>query len=147
MKIAIVYSSVTGNTEELAKLLEVRLRSLGDVSCVCIKDFPLSDLSQYDGLIIGTYTLGDGEVPFEMVPLLQEFLQSPREHLVTGIFGTGDSFYPKYCGAVDVFRDVLKETSNLAVTLKVELMPQLEDLIRCDKFVEKFAERLRLPVC
>jgi flavodoxin I len=56
--------------------------------------------------------------------------------MTTAVFGTGDSCYPMFCGAVDQFRDMLYVHTNLAATLKVELRPQERDFQRCEKFVE-----------
>ncbi|MDF1507393.1 flavodoxin domain-containing protein [Robertmurraya sp. DFI.2.37] len=146
MKLAIVYSSISGNTEELARIIMEQFKQKGlDISCYRVEDFPLHSLLTFDGLLIGTYTWGDGEVPLEMVPLQAQLESGSWEHLVTGVFGTGDSFYPKFCGAVNAFRDSLKERTNLAVTLKVELLPQDVDMGRIATFVERIIERMSVP--
>lgn len=147
MKMAIVYSSVTGNTEELAELLRSRFTSIASDIFYCrVNDFQMEEISRLDGLIIGTYTWGDGEIPIEMLPLVQELSRTKRRQLVTGIFGTGDSFYPKYCGAVDNISTILNQTTNLADTLKIELSPQMEDLAFCDKFVERILRTMSIMV-
>ncbi|WP_019153289.1 flavodoxin domain-containing protein [Robertmurraya massiliosenegalensis] len=147
MKLAIVYSSISGNTEELAQLLLEHFKRKGlDVNCYRVEEFPIHSILNFDGLLIGTYTWGDGEVPLEMLPLLHELAGNSRKNLVTGVFGTGDRFYPKFCGAVDAFRDSLKYTTNLAVTLKIELSPQNVDMEKIGVFVERIVERLGVPV-
>ncbi|WP_406580540.1 flavodoxin domain-containing protein [Bacillus salipaludis] len=147
MKLAIVYTSKTGHTEELAhcirdlfyeKKIEVRLFQ--------IEQFPLQDLSAFDGVIIGTYTWGDGEIPGEMLALYQAFEAADVKHVVTGVIGTGDSFYPHFCGAVDAFRDMLYVHSRLAVTLKVEVALQATDFARCQKFAGVFWNKLENSV-
>ncbi|NRD78162.1 flavodoxin domain-containing protein [Bacillus sp. BRMEA1] len=144
MKIAIVYSSKTGNTEELVNIL-CQLFLLHDKKpdVYKIEDFPLQSLQTYDGIIIGTYTWGDGDIPVEMLPLYEAFEHQDVKRIITGVFGTGDRFYPNFCGAVDEFRDMLFVRTNLAVTLKVELAPQSSDIKNCGKFVELFLTRLR----
>ncbi|MGG0719136.1 flavodoxin domain-containing protein [Robertmurraya massiliosenegalensis] len=147
MKLAIVYSSITGNTEELAYLMLEHFKRSGlDIKCYRVEDFPLDNISSFDGLLIGTYTWGDGEVPLEMLPLQHELARDSRGNLVTGVFGTGDSFYPKFCGAVDAFRDSLRDTTNLAVTLKIELLPQNVDMGKIEAFIERIVKRLKVPV-
>lgn len=144
MNLAIIYTSVTGNTKELAAILGGFIKGFGvDVQMFSIKEFPLRQLGQYDAVVIGTYTWGNGEIPEEMLPLHWAFENQETETIVTGVFGTGDQFYPHYCGAVDKFRDMLFVQSELAVTLKVELTPQLQDLKRCRKFAEIVVSRLR----
>lgn len=130
MKLAIVYASVTGNTEELADVLCGCFRNQGmETDCYPIEDFSLNSISDYDSLVIGTYTWGDGDVPEELLPLQQELLRCPQ--LVTGIFGTGDRFYPKFCGAVDVLHEIFLD----AVPLKIELSPQSIDMSQIENFV------------
>ncbi len=99
-------------------------------------------LKAYDIVAVGTYSWDNGDLPIEMEDLFEAFEEEHVPHLTTGVFGTGDSFYPYYCGAVDLFRDMLYVHTNLAVTLKVELMPQDDDLNRCDKFCDRLAREL-----
>lgn len=130
MKLAIVYASITGNTEELAEILCGCFRNQGmETDCYSLEDFSLSSISDYDSFVIGTYTWGDGDVPDEFLPLQQELLRSPQR--VRGIFGTGDSFYPKFCGAVDLLHEIFLD----AVPLKIELSPQSIDMSHIENFV------------
>ncbi len=144
MKIAIIYSSKTGNTEELVKILyTLFLKHVSTVELYRITEFPFGQLGVYDAIVIGTYTWGDGELPPEMEPLYQAFETMDGKQIITGVVGTGDSFYPNFCGAVDRFRDMLHVHTNLTVTLKIELSPQISDLERCKWFVEIFMKKCR----
>jgi flavodoxin I len=143
VKIAVVYTSKTGNTEELIQILfQLFLNKNSDVALYRIEQFPLKELSQFDGIVLGTYTWGDGEIPCEMMDLYREFEIQNVRHIITGVVGTGDSGYPKFCGAVDGFRDMLYVQTKLAVTLKVELSPQRQDIERCKRFVGIFMDKL-----
>lgn len=147
MSLAIVYSSKTGNTEELVKeLYRLFLLNNVKVDLFRVDEFNLDSLQNYEAVIIGTYTWGAGEVPTEMLPLYQAFETQNVKHMITGVVGTGDRFYAHFCGAVDEFRDMLYVKTNLAVTLKVELSPQGKDLEKCQKFVELFLIRVRSQV-
>ncbi|MEH7417944.1 flavodoxin domain-containing protein [Neobacillus drentensis] len=142
MKIAIVYSSVTGNTKELAEVIYRNFLGYSvDVMIYKVEEFPLAYLWIYDAIAIGTYTWGDGEIPKEMWKLYQAIEYLVNKDLVTAVFGTGDTFYPTYCGAVNQFRDMLYVHTNLAATLKVELLPQIQDFERSQKFVESIIKR------
>ncbi|MGG5255311.1 flavodoxin domain-containing protein [Neobacillus sp. SM06] len=142
MKIAFIYTSKTGNTEELVKILHKLFRKQAStVDLYRITDFPLGQLSKYDAIVVGTYTWGDGELPPEMEPLYEAFESVNRKQIITGVVGTGDRFYPNFCGAVDAFRDMLYVHTDLTVTLKVELRPQTIDLNRCKRFVELFMKK------
>jgi flavodoxin I len=134
--VAIVYASVSGNTKELAEeLYQILLTKSVELSFYRIEEFSVSDLYHYDAIAIGTYTWGNGDIPKEMRQLYQAFESISRD-MTTAVFGTGDSCYPMFCGAVDQFRDMLYVHTNLAATLKVELRPQERDFQRCEKFVE-----------
>ena len=144
MKMAVVYSSRTGNTEELVQYLyELFLSHFVKVELYTVEQFRLDRLAEYDAVVIGTYTWGDGEIPPEMLSLYEAFESRKVKHIITGVVGTGDRFYPHFCGAVDEFRDMLFVRTELAVTLKVELSPQQIDRDRCAKFVELILERMK----
>ncbi|OCA85797.1 flavodoxin [Bacillus sp. FJAT-27225] len=144
-KSAIIFSSVTGNTRELIEIINSEFHRYAIFPAIYPADiFPLQDLKKFDAIIVGTYTWGNGNIPKEMVPIFQAFEQQDVKNTVTGVVGTGDSFYPYFCGAVDEFRDMLFLHSTLAVTLKVELRPQEKDLTRCKRFVEAIVKRLEL---
>lgn len=100
-----------------------------------VEEFPLSELSSWDALLIGTYTWGSGEIPEEMQSLYEAIEAAYPKQLQTAVFGTGDSFFAEFCGAVDRFRDMLYVKTQLIATLKVELMPQPTDAVRCEKMV------------
>lgn len=143
-KIAIVYSSVTGNTEELVRMVAgcFQTRSVS-TDLFLVEDFLLANIHDYDGLVIGTYTWGNGEIPVEMMPVYQEIEQQNVRELATAVVGTGDSFYPSFCGAVDEFKDMLYVQTSLVATLKIELQPQLKDFRKCEKLAELLIERIQ----
>lgn len=131
---AIVYTSVTGNTQHLAEMLQTAMLNREIVvELYRIEEFPLGMLPCFDRILIGTYTWGSGEIPAEMYDLYQAIEQLGNKELKTAVFGTGDSFFAEYCGAVDRFRDMLYVKTSLIASLKVELMPQPKDVVRCEK--------------
>lgn len=136
MKLAIVYSSKTGNTEEVVELIrQLFLMNKVDVTLFRIEEFQITDLINYEAVVIGTYTWGNGEIPQEMMELYRAFETQDVKKVLTGVVGTGDSGYSKYCGAVDEFKDMLSVHTNLMVTLKIELTLQMSDLVKCQRFV------------
>ncbi|MFZ7946281.1 flavodoxin domain-containing protein [Neobacillus sp. 19] len=143
MKVAIIYTSKTGNTEELVFVLrDLFLRKKIEVCLFRVEQFPLQDLPAFDAVIIGTYTWRDGEIPVEMLALYRAFETADVKHIVTGVVGTGDSCYPHFCGAVDGFRDMLYVQSHLSATLKIEVALQSKDYERCRGFVDKLWKSL-----
>jgi flavodoxin I len=145
LSVAIVYTSVSGNTKELAEVIyRIFLTKSVQISIFSIEEFSVSDLCHYHAVAIGTYTWGNGDTPKEMRQLYRAFESLNRKEMTTAVFGTGDSCYPMFCGAVDQFRDMLYVHTNLAATLKIELRPQSKDLQRCEKFVESLLFRTRM---
>jgi len=147
MNLAIVYTSKTGNTEELVHFIrDLFFEKKIEVRLFRMDHFPIQEITTFDAIIIGTYTWGDGEIPEEMLALYRAFEGQDIKHVVTGVVGTGDSFYPKFCGAVDAFRDMLYVHSHLAVTLKIEITLQTQDLERCQRFVDIFIKNLKMAI-
>lgn len=139
-----MYTSVTGNTEEAMNIIyKYMSRYTSRCNVYQHEHFPLYELDSYDAIIIGTYTWGNGDIPNEMISLYRAFENTSNKDIVTAVFGTGDQCYPHYCGAVDEFRDMLFVHSNLAATLKIELMPQFLDEHRFERFVEVIMERVK----
>lgn len=134
-KAALIYTSVTGNTEEVVKKIEKYWDYTVPLDVFNVEAFQLEKLKDYEAIIIGTYTWGDGEIPQEMVALYQAFENQDVKHIRTAVFGTGDSFYPNFCGAVNEFRDMLYVQTSLVATLKIELAPQLRDEERIKQLV------------
>ncbi|TVP84821.1 MAG: flavodoxin [Alkalicoccus sp.] len=141
--IAVVYLSRTGNTEKLARCLteEIRRTELS-VELFRLEEFDQEKIDDLDGLAAGTFTWGSGDIPESFLPLLDKISEKERD-LVTGVFGTGDSFYPHFCGAVTQLQKTFFRNTDLAASLKVELAPQRQDRERCRKFAEVFKHRVR----
>ncbi|MGG3560876.1 flavodoxin domain-containing protein [Neobacillus rhizosphaerae] len=145
MKIAIVYSSKTGNTEELIHLIqELFIKKNVVVNLFRIEQFQFNVLKNYEAIVIGTYTWGNGNIPHEMMDLFRAFETQDVKNIVTAVVGTGDSGYPNFCGAVDEFKSMLYYHTHLAVTLKIEVSLQQKDMSRCIRFVEIVLEKILL---
>jgi flavodoxin I len=146
MRIALVYTSKTGNTEALMEVIKECFKEQEiDLTVSRVEHFPLNDLARFNAIVIGTYTWGNGEIPSEMMKLYRAFEQQSVKNVVTGVAGTGDSGYHHFCGAVDEFRNMLYVHTNLAVTLKIEVVPQPSDIDRCRRFVKAMGTVLMVP--
>ena len=135
-KIVILPYSMTGNTRAVADLL----RDLSGDDMAMIHPNPdhkaVSELIRTaDILMIGTYSWGNGEIPEGFLPILEAVKSHAEPGLITGVFGTGDSFYPDFCGAVDRLAEGLHDPCFVAERLKIELMPQPSDIERCRTFI------------
>ncbi|GEM01078.1 flavodoxin I [Halolactibacillus halophilus] len=128
MHACLIYTSITGNTQAVMENINDALAQL-DITpqLIHVRDLDFEMLSHYDYLIIGTYTFGNGDIPKEMMPLYHYLSQTDLTHVRSAIVGTGDRFYPYFCGAVDRFVAPMQQRTDLRVTLKVELYPEQKD--------------------
>jgi flavodoxin I len=60
-KILIGFASMSGNTEDLADLLKSHLEPKHEVELQELEDIEPSSLSEYGGVLIGSYTWNDGD--------------------------------------------------------------------------------------
>ncbi|PGL73277.1 flavodoxin [Bacillus sp. AFS055030] len=137
-KILIAFASMSGNTEEIAELIKSSIDTMGhDIEMKEIEHINTQKLVEFDGIILGAYTWGDGELPYEV----EDFYDDLENLNLTGkkaaVFGSGDHAYPKFCAAVDLLEERLKECGAQIIQegLKVELAPETEeDIERCVTF-------------
>lgn len=106
-RITILYGSETGNAEEYAKYLKLRLKSYNLKPTLSSLDaFPLKNLvTDTDYLIIICSTTGQGELPRNSKSFMKFICKKklPRDffqHLRLTTLGLGDSSYTKYNYAI-----------------------------------------------
>ena len=90
------------------------------------------DISPYDLIIVGTNTWGDGKIPPNCKRfVIDNALKYQKDWIV---FGTGNSIFAHFCGAVDGISKILKDTdNNILYTFKYEQRFIEEDLDAEDK--------------
>ncbi|MDR4227472.1 flavodoxin [Bacillus mojavensis] len=141
-KALITYASMSGNTEDIAGIIKDTLQEYGlDIDCIDMDDAETSALTSYDYVLIGTYTWGDGDLPYEAEDFFEEVQQLELNGLKTACFGSGDYSYPKFCEAVNLFSDMLQEAGAAVYqeTLKIELAPETDDDVEsCREFARGF---------
>jgi len=102
MKILIAYLSYSGNTEEVAELIEARLRENGiSVDMYEIGFGIVPNVKEYDFLCLGSFTWDYGGTPDEVKDFILEVGYKPEN---VAVFGTGDTQFggdELYCLAVD----------------------------------------------
>ncbi|WP_096201014.1 flavodoxin [Bacillus sp. FJAT-45350] len=140
----LIYASMSGNTESVADLVEVGLKNKGvKVFKKEVMECDTSILEGYDAVLLGAYTWGDGELPDEFLDFYEEMAGIDLSGKKFAIFGTGDTSYPEFCGAVDLLEAMVAEKNGVIVLpgLKIELSPD-EDEETCKLFGENFAEKI-----
>jgi len=142
-EILLAYASMSGNTEAIADLIEEELVKHGlHVKRAEVYDIDASDLVSAESIIFGAYTWGDGELPDDFLDLYEEMDDIDLSQKQMAVFGSGDSSYDVFCGAVDLIEEKIKRRNgNIAVPgLKIELSPFGEDVEKCKVFAKGFAE-------
>jgi len=122
-KVIIVYSSLTGNTEEMSEVIERGIQEAGvEVVRKDVFDASANELLTYDGIILGAYTWGDGELPDDFLDFYDDMYSLDLNGKKAAVFGSGDTSYEHYCGAVDLLEQKLKELGAAIVheSLKFE---------------------------
>lgn len=113
-KIGIFFGTDTGRTRLIAKQIAKKLGDAADVP-VNIGRVTLADFLAYDALIVGSPTLGDGELPGQSVglnqPSWEEFLPQLADTDLSGktiaIFGLGDQkkYADEFVDAIGLLHD------------------------------------------
>lgn len=141
----IMYSSMSGNTQEVAELIRDHLEENGELTFLIRlqhdgqfihEDFVAMNKFYTDGIVageetrcwLGTYTWGQGEVPDEW----EKACSTYNDFLVkweTRVFGTGDTQFggdKLFCSATEVITDILVSgsVSVLGSPLKIEQSPR-----------------------
>lgn len=88
-KIGLFYDSDTGNTRKLAKMICKQFDE-GDIELKSIKKVEPADFEQYSAFILGTPTLGDGELPENWDSFLPELDAINFSGKTIAMFGLGD---------------------------------------------------------
>jgi len=134
---------MSGNTEQLAEAYEEGIRSQAGIELDVIQamDADASVLKDYDGIAIGSYTWGEGELPDEFLDFFEELDGLDLSGKKAAVFGTGDKSYDIFCAAVDIFNDKLKELGADVIQegFKVELTPNDGEIEQCRELGKNFA--------
>lgn len=139
--VMIVYASLTGNTEECAEILEEAFQELG--ADVVVEESVFADPEDFknaDITVVGTYTYGtDADLPDEIVDFYEELEDVDLTGKIYGNFGSGDTFYEKYCKSVDDFDEQFEKTGATkgAENVKVNLNPEEADIENLKAFAAK----------
>lgn len=118
MKILMIGFSKTGNTYMFMDYLKQFNNSIEEYR-YNIRDYVDIDVSAYDLIIVGTNTWGDGKIPSNC----KEFIirNATKYNKKWIVFGTGNSIFTHFCGAVDGICKILNDTdNNVLYTFKYE---------------------------
>lgn len=146
-KVMIVYASLTGNTRAGAEIIADSFKELGaEVALIQSYDADPFDFEDADICVVGTYTYGtDANLPDEIVDFYEELEEVDLTGKVSGVFGSGDTFYVgKYCLCVDYFEDQFAKTNAIkgAEGIKYNLDPNTEATEELKNFAKELLDKL-----
>ncbi|MEK3886130.1 flavodoxin [Bacillus sp. FSL K6-3431] len=122
VRILICYASYSGNTKEVAELIEKRLlEEAYSVNVYRIGSGTIPDPSLFDVLMIGTFTWGKGATPDDVKDFVYEIGYKPPNVF---IFGTGDTQFggdTLFCHATDKLAKFYQSSYE---PLKIEQSPR-----------------------
>ncbi|MBL6009387.1 flavodoxin [Bacillus halotolerans] len=144
-KILLVYATMSGNTEAMADLIEKGLQEAeAEVDRFEAMDIDDAELfNDYEHIVLGTYTWGDGDLPDEFLDLAEEMEALDFTGKTCAVFGSGDTAYEYFCGAVDTLEEKIKERGGEIVlpSVKVEMNPEGEEEEVLKEFGRQFARK------
>ncbi|SIS45026.1 flavodoxin [Salimicrobium flavidum] len=143
--ILIAFASMSGNTEDIADLLKSHLTKYHEVTIEEIEDISPSDLSDYDAVLLGSYTWNDGDLPYEVEDFYEELEEVELNGVPASVFGSGDRMYPMFCEAVHTLEKQLKESGAVLVSegLTVEMNPDTSaDIEGCRILAQEVARQV-----
>lgn len=148
MEVILVFASMTGNTEEIAKIVGDQVKKL-DLSVktfhIEFADIMALDLKDYDAVLLGTYTWGDADLPFELEDFHDDLVDEDLTGKVVGLFGSCDSYYPTYGAAIETMAKQFRSVGAHVIEplLKIELAPEPEDTEKIQQFVQAFVTAVK----
>ena len=110
-KAIVVYGSTTGNTEELAGYIgrAVKESAICEVVIKIVTETDVNELNDYDLILLGSSTWGDGELQDDFIDFYEEMKGLDLKGKKAASFGTGDSSWEQFCAAVDILEEQLKK--------------------------------------
>lgn len=138
-KILVAYASTTGNTELMAEAIADHLNDHQHEVVIKSFDFDpiyVDEIAEYDAVLIGTHTWDDGSLPYEVEDFYDDLEDVDITGKIIGVFGSADSFYDNYGGAIDLIADRVQQLGAklLPLRLKVDLEPDAKDIEHCQEF-------------
>jgi len=137
MATAIFYASSTGNTADVAKMIS---QELGDIETFDIADCGVDEINNFDKVIIGTSTWGDGDLQDDFDEAWDDFSNLSFENKTVALFGLGDQdgYGEYYLDAVGTVYDKVIDNGGTVIgsfDVTDEYYHEESKAIRDDSFV------------
>ena len=141
MKILIAYSSLSGNTRDVARAIRARCEEMGHA--VTWIDADIQTLAQacpggagHDLYLLGSWSINAGRTPPEMKRFIEELIAAVGRPERVAVFGTGETQWGEeyYCGAA---RRIAAFFGTRYPRLEIEQMPHGEhDAVKIQRWTD-----------
>jgi len=139
----ILYHSMSGNTRALAELIHKYIVDMGYDASIC-NIHSIDEVENYKHIIIGTFTWGEGVLPFDFRNFLRWLLKENDFDLPSfSVFGTGDTQWTHFCRAVDETEYHISKKSKVLNKLKIEQHP-INQKEKVEEFVRKTIKEVEI---
>lgn len=113
MTTAIFFASSTGNSEEIANKISV---ALNDIEVFDLAGTKIEKINEYDKLILGSSTWGDGELNDDWEDIWGDFCKLDLSNKTIALFGLGDqeSYSDEFCSAMGIiYEQIIKSKARV----------------------------------
>ncbi len=110
MSTAIFFASSTGNSEEIANKIASKLN---DIEVFDLASTKIEKINNYDKVILGSSTWGDGELNDDLEDVWGDFCKLDLSDKTIALFGLGDqeSYSDEFCSALGIIYEQISSTS------------------------------------
>ena len=124
MKVLIIYGSLLGKTERIAKLIEEQLSSKNITTTVkSVINTEIQDLADHDIVILGCSTWDDGMLQYDFRKFNKDLQNMDFTNHKFSIFALGGHKYVHFCAAADILEETVKNVNGILImnTLKLDI--------------------------
>ena len=109
MTTAIFFASSTGNSEEIANKISV---ALNNIEVFDLAGTKIEKINEYDKLILGSSTWGDGELNDDWEDIWGDFCKLDLSNKTIALFGLGDqeSYSDEFCSAMGIIYEQIAKS-------------------------------------
>lgn len=146
MNILLTYTSMTGRNEKIAKYLATYLEKQGaDVTLEQIVDTDAYELTEYNAVIVETYTYNDGEIPDEAQDFYEDLKDVDLDRTKFAVLGSSSKGHLHFGRAVDYFTMQLNSSNGeqVADSVKIDQDPDDDDFARVKRLGDYVLKSLK----
>lgn len=146
MNITIIYATNTGNTYLTAQVIHEILGKDHQVQMINANDAKPEDIENQDLILLGSSSWDWQGKEGHPIHSMMDYLESLKEKNLSNqkfvLFGTGDSAFRIFCGAVDHLQDFVKDQGGNIIFDPLKVDKFYIDILAKVEQVKKWAQEL-----